>query len=442
MNFGKENEKVEFKKSTGELHQAIESAASILNKHGSGIIYFGVADNGEVEGQQISDSTIKNVADAFTRDIEPKITPTIEELDYEGKSVLKVTFFGSQKPYSAFGKFQVRVGSQNRIMTRSEIIKLIKDEDYSYPWEKEPSDISLDDIDEIALKKYYSEAVACGRLSLDEYNKETLLTILELYKGGILSNAANALFGADANISLKVACFATNEKITFTDINMIKGNIYTLKNFAVTYILNHINWRAEISLKRVETPEIPVEAIREIVTNAFAHAIYEPTPEIEINIHPGKITIFNPGTFPEDLTPEDFINRSISSIKRNPLILDVLYRCKDSEKSGTGFKRVNELCSKAGVRWESEKTAYGFYFTFFRNNQNSVVEIISTPDLNETEQKVLSLIKENCKISRDDISKQIGKTVRSVQRITDSLVEKKCILRIGNNGFGYWQVLK
>ena len=49
--------------------------------------------------------------------------------------------------------------------------------------------------------------------------------------------------------------------------------------------------------------------------NAFAHAFYENHPEIEINIHPGLISIFNPGTFPVELTPNDFINRIISSLK-------------------------------------------------------------------------------------------------------------------------------
>lgn len=40
MNLGNESEILEFKESTGELHQAIESIASILNKHGYGELYF------------------------------------------------------------------------------------------------------------------------------------------------------------------------------------------------------------------------------------------------------------------------------------------------------------------------------------------------------------------------------------------------------------------
>ena len=65
MNIGKENEKTEFKKSTSELHQGIESIASMLNKHGYGELFFGVSDNGDVIGQIIMDSTIKTVADGI-----------------------------------------------------------------------------------------------------------------------------------------------------------------------------------------------------------------------------------------------------------------------------------------------------------------------------------------------------------------------------------------
>lgn len=44
MNLGKETERIEFKKSTSELKQAMNSISAILNKHGEGILYFGVTD--------------------------------------------------------------------------------------------------------------------------------------------------------------------------------------------------------------------------------------------------------------------------------------------------------------------------------------------------------------------------------------------------------------
>ena len=42
MNIGKENELIEFVKSKSELRSAINSISAILNKHGRGILYFGV----------------------------------------------------------------------------------------------------------------------------------------------------------------------------------------------------------------------------------------------------------------------------------------------------------------------------------------------------------------------------------------------------------------
>ena len=48
---GEETEQIEFKKSTGELKESVISIASILNKHGSGKLYFGVKNDGTVIGR-------------------------------------------------------------------------------------------------------------------------------------------------------------------------------------------------------------------------------------------------------------------------------------------------------------------------------------------------------------------------------------------------------
>lgn len=50
MNLGKETETLEFKKTTGEMKEAMVSITSILNKHGIGTLYFGVKPNGDVVG--------------------------------------------------------------------------------------------------------------------------------------------------------------------------------------------------------------------------------------------------------------------------------------------------------------------------------------------------------------------------------------------------------
>ena len=160
--------------------------------------------------------------------------------------------------------------------------------------------------------------------------------------------------------------------------------------------------------------------------------------EIEIGIHPGKIEIYNPGTFPDDLTPLDFISRNLPSYKRNRLILDILFRSKDVEKSGTGFQRVNEFCRQQNVSWDYRKEAYGFFFEFIRTNVQINVQI--NAELTEAEQIVFNLIQNNEGISKAEMAVRIGKSEKTVQRIISSLSQKQVIERIGSNKTGSWIV--
>ena len=98
-----ENETLELKKSTSELKEAIISIVAILNKHGKGKIIFGIKDNGEVVGQQITSHTIRNVSKQIAENIEPRIYPTITKIQLEGKDCMLVEFEGEDIPYFAYG---------------------------------------------------------------------------------------------------------------------------------------------------------------------------------------------------------------------------------------------------------------------------------------------------------------------------------------------------
>ena len=441
MIIGSENETIEFKLSTGEKKEAAEAITAILNKHCKGTLYFGVDDNGYVKGQQITDNTKKDITRTINELIEPRITPSIQEMNIDGKTIIKVSFFGHNRPYSCGGKYLSRWGTENRKMTTDELKKLIMHVDYSSKWEEDLTNYTSDDLDDEALFDFYSCAKNCGRLEMKEYDKEKLLSNLGLLQDGFVNNGCYALFGKNSKIGLKLAKYATDNKVTFTDLKLFNGNIYNLISKAVTYILENINWRPEIGKrKRVDIPEIPENAIREIVVNSFAHSDYENIPEIEIGIHPGKIEIYNPGSFPFDLTPFDFINKNLPSYKRNKMILDVLFRSKDIEKAGTGFQRVNELCKEYGVSWTFRKEAYGFFFEFIRTNVQLNVQL--NVELTEQEQTVFNLLDSNKGISKAQIALRIGKSEKTVQRIINSLIEKKLVIRVGSNKTGHWEIAK
>ena len=440
MIIGEETETVEFKKTTGEKKEAMEAICAILNKHCKGTLYFGINDNGYIEGQQVSDSTKKDISRWIYESIYPRIVPSIEVLTIENRKIIKVSFYGHNRPYSVNGDYLIRTGTENRKMSTDELRKLIKRDDYASKWEEEISNKTIDDIDEKALEDFYNSAIHYGRLEMEKYDKNKLLTSLDLCEGKYLKNAAVALFGKDAKIGLKLASYATDDKITFTDLKLINGNIYNLVNYAIKYVLENIKWKVDIgSRKREEKPEIPERALREIIVNSFAHADYETIPEIEIGIHPGKIEIYNPGTFPDDLTPYDFINKNMPSIKRNKLILDVLFRSKDVEKAGTGFQRVNSLCNENDITWNYRKEAYGFFFEFIR--PNNILDEKAKEKLTKQEEIVFNMISSKEKLSKKEIALRLNKSEKTVQRIISSLINKNLVERNGSNKIGYWKLV-
>ena len=76
----KESEKLELKRSTSELKEAIISIAAILNKHQGGELYFGISNDGIVIGQTVTGKTIRDVSKAISERIEPRIYPKVEKV--------------------------------------------------------------------------------------------------------------------------------------------------------------------------------------------------------------------------------------------------------------------------------------------------------------------------------------------------------------------------
>lgn len=259
-----------------------------------------------------------------------------------------------------------------------------------------------------------------------------------------LTNAGYFLFTKDDPVVLKMAVYATDERIQFIDINRIKGNIYNLMDIGIQYISEHINWKIEFeknSSSRIEIPEVPIEAIREIVVNAFAHANYRSITEHEIAITPSVIDIYNPGEFPLNYKPEDFADRRIQSMPRNKKILDILYRSKNVEIQGTGIRKVLNLCQQNKISYTYYNNEYGFRFSFLRKNVTSNVTLNVTSKLSKTDQLVLDELKMDASLTRENLSIKSGKSVRTIQRSLDKLKTLNMLTRVGGKNNGFWKVL-
>ena len=449
MNFGTENEFVEFKKSTSEIKEAIIDITAILNKHGKGTIYFGVKNNGEVCGMNVSESTTRDISRKIYEQIKPQIYPTIEVINVLDKNIIKVSFNGTQKPYSADGRYYKRVADESREINPLELVKMIMSENYAN-WENLQSDVTVDDIDEKQLKIFYTKSLKIGKIPDFKYDKVELLSKLNLISndGFHLNNAGKYLFSNKSPIVVKLAVFATDEKKTFIDINPIRGNIFELIDECEKYVKKHINWEAKIvGFERIEIPEIPLEALREIIINSFAHASYIDNSKHEIDIHPSKVAIYNPGSFPEGYIPEDFVNSNLSSKVRNELICDVLFKCNAIESWGTGLRKTYILCENNKIEVFYEKEYDGFWFFFKRKNQMLENELMvnnyvikDTIKLTELEKLVLNEIQKDPYVTRESLSITTLRNSRTIQRILDNLKGRKVVYRIGSNKKGCWKI--
>ena len=125
-------------------------------------------------------------------------------------------------------------------------------------------------------------------------------------------------------------------------INRYTGSIIDLADKAIVYVADAMDWRVEFdgSLERKEIPEIPVDAVREAVINAFAHRIIESGQSVDVSAYKSFIEIYSPGRFPEGVKPEQFITEIRKPIRRNPLVTRTLYYSRDMESFATGLKRI------------------------------------------------------------------------------------------------------
>jgi len=64
-----------------------------------------------------------------------------------------------------------------------------------------------------------------------------------------------------------------------------------------------------------------------------------------VEIYADRIEVSNPGGLPSGMLPSDLGRKSV---RRNPLIADLLHRIEYIEKAGTGIRRMREAVREHG----------------------------------------------------------------------------------------------
>lgn len=434
MNLGIETETLEFKKSTGELKEAMNSICAILNKHQKGELYFGVKPDGIPIGQMVTEESLREVSQKIGNSIEPKIYPEVQKVTINDRDCIYVQFEGNNVPYFAFGVAKIRVADEDLTMSPKELSEYIRRNQLEEnKWENQISNKKIDDVDETLLRQYTNHAHEVGRLAISYTDKKTVLNQLELTQDEYLLNAGKVLFSDDITQDIQLAIFATSERTTFNDIQRHHGPVTKLVDLAETYIKNNIHWKVEFdgSRERKEIPEVPMDAVREALLNSFCHKDYSTGQSNEVAIYKDRIEIYNPGHFPDGYEPKDFIENPERPVRRNPRIARILYYSKDIESFGTGLKRISDACKAAGVKYEFKMLKSGFVVCFYRSEDKADKKPIKAdkkPIEIQREDLIVGYIRQNGSISNKEARELLGLADSTTKRILRTMVEKETLI--------------
>ena len=118
----KENETLEFKKTTSQLREGIISLSSMLNKHGRGELLIGVNDEGKPFRFDIGKKTLSDVSHEIRNNLKPLPTHTeIATKEFDGVEIISVNVVGEDTPYSAYGRYYIRIDDADVPMTTGQL---------------------------------------------------------------------------------------------------------------------------------------------------------------------------------------------------------------------------------------------------------------------------------------------------------------------------------
>ena len=352
----KESEIVGLKKSLVELKEGIISLSSMLNKSNKGEVYYGIDEEGNVIGVDVSKKTISDVNHMIRDNIKPLPTRmSVQALYLEEKSVIKVSVEGQDSPYSAYGKYYIREKDKDVLMNSNEFKTFFeKKQDNYLAWESEETCYGINEVDEKLLMYFIEEANKKGRIAYDYSNSKDILQKLGLMsENGNLNNAGLYLFGN--NKPLKIDLIDEEKEDVF------EGNIFECIDEALRFI------KEAIGYNNTEV-EIPVRAIKEIVINSFAHAYYGSDERNRYVVTKSLISIYNPGSISKSIDPIRFASGAVGSKMRNVLISSTLYEYGLLDSFGTGFDKIFKSCSQRGIRYSYTSDEKGFTFNFERKS--------------------------------------------------------------------------
>ena len=463
---------LELKKSTAEKDRACRSLCALANGQG-GQVVFGVTPAGKVLGQKVTDHTLEELAQEF-QGFEPPLTPHLTRIavasggNDAGLQVLLVQVDrATQLPVTFRGVPYERVLNTTRVMPRATYQRLLAESMHATDrWEMQPAiGCNIDILDTRELMVTIEEAIRRGRME-DPGTRDPLGLLRGLgllVQGDQISRAAVALFCKDDHaipefpqFNLRVARFKGITRDEFLDNRQYAGNAFALMRRAERFLIDWMPVAGKIvpgQMARIDTPALPVEAVREALANAFIHRDYASAAgSVSVALYDDRLEVISPGELHFGLTPE-MLFQPHESKPWNPWIAKVFHRRGIIETWGRGTLKIASLMQAAGLpvptlqeRTESVLMTFVLPDAMVRLKKGSVTEKTprktpgktpgKTPDL------ILKWLSDAPGTSIPELAQQLDKSGSAIERAIRKLRAEGKLVRIGPAKGGHWEVIE
>lgn len=268
-----------------------------------GKIVLGLSDAGKFIGINVTNSLKSNIQD-YARNIDPTIPIEIEKVE----NLLVITVQeGDKKPYSANGKFFLRIGTNSQQLERDEVRDFFQRENLINFDNQINKKFDLnEDFNELKFKNFLNLAKIT-----DNLNKRDILRNLFLLEKNYIKNAGVLFFCKNIKKFFMqgiVSCVIYEGKTKTNIIDRKEFDEDLLSNYenAYKFILSKLNTNYIITDKREERLELPKEAIREALINALIHRDYFSNGHVQVDIFLDRLEISNPGGLIKGLDKKRF----------------------------------------------------------------------------------------------------------------------------------------
>ncbi len=433
MNLGEENEYQEFKESLSQLDKGLKSISAMLNKHGRGTVYFGVADNGEVCGVVLGKNTLMDIRNRIADKIDPRIYAEIKDYKDENQRVyVKVSAYGSDAPYSFDGRYYYRNVSADEQATNAILRKMLSSSDSDVIKHQESTEQKL------TFKTLFSSLSASGKHPNDTE---------EFYRNySLLNDEAkfnmNAYLLADKNnVSIKVVTFNGLDKTVMSNRTEY-GNKSLLSTVSeVLEFFSSINTtNVDVtSSQREEVPLFDFSSFREAWINACLHNDWKNAIAPAVYVFDDRIEVVSYGGISFTLTKEGFY--SGTSVPVNKSLLTIFMACGYAEQTECGIPTIVENYGRNAFSFDDGMLKVTIPLAFKRPDvvaRESVNLLENKSYLTENQRKVYEILKEDGKRSLSEVAELTGLSLAGVKKICLKLQEYKLLERSGSKKTGEW----